>query len=67
MGFDAPEKSWMASLHHEMLDAIQTSRILSGITHLSEVSQQFERMDHRLKWRLYNIAVWERLYSVEID
>ena len=67
LGFDAPEKSWMASLHHEMLDAIQTSRILSRITHLSEVSQQFERMDHRLKWRLYNIAVWERLYSVEID
>ena len=50
-----------------MIAEIKSSKILDSITCLDKLITQFDTMDNRLKWRLYNIAVWERIYDVEIN
>lgn len=67
LGFNAPESIWMVDIAARIEEEIQASKILKKLCHMEELLRLLPTMDHRLKWRLYNIAVWERLYSVEID
>lgn len=30
------------------------------------IKEKLNNMDNRLKWRIYNIAVWERVYDVKV-
>ena len=67
LGFNAPENIWLKEINNEMIAEIKSSKILDSITCLDKLITQFDTMDNRLKWRLYNIAVWERIYDVEIN
>jgi len=67
LGFNAPENIWLKEINNEMIAEIKNSKILDSLTCLDKLIIQFDTMDNRLKWRLYNIAIWERIYDVEIN
>jgi asparagine synthase (glutamine-hydrolysing) len=63
-GFEAPVKTWLDNVKNELQKTIEYSNILSEIKNRSiEVDQ----LDNRQKWRLFNIARWEKIYNVQID
>jgi asparagine synthase (glutamine-hydrolysing) len=67
LGFNAPDEIWMDSIATTIKNEVQSSKVLDHLCDMKKLSKKFDKMDYRLKWRLYNIAVWERVYSVEID
>jgi asparagine synthase (glutamine-hydrolysing) len=64
LGFEAPSKTWLDSISDEMQESIAQSQILSS---LLNNRYTFERLNHRQKWKLYNIAKWEEVYHVKIQ
>lgn len=67
LGFNAPENIWLKEMDDKMKDEIKESKVLNKILDINKLLTQFSKVDNRLKWRLYNVAVWERVYSVKID
>ncbi|OQY04737.1 MAG: asparagine synthase (glutamine-hydrolyzing) [Bacteroidetes bacterium 4572_117] len=61
-GFEAPEIHWVNSISDEIKDEIRTSKILKDI--INWPSFNFKKLDIRLKWKLFNIARWEKLFNV---
>ena len=62
-GFEAPTKSWLDSIEDDMKRAILDSEIIKKITTKIDIN----RIDDTTKWKLFNIAKWEQIYSVEIS
>ena len=60
-GFEAPTDTWIASHKHMMIQTIHQSPILQSILDLQKIS--FDNTTHL--WRLYNVAVWEKIYEVK--
>ncbi len=63
LGFNAPENTWLGKIQDEMVVAIQHSNLLQSIIDFNKMD--FNKLDLRTKWRLFNIAKWEQLYSVQ--
>jgi len=34
---------------------------------MNQILKMYDNMDIRLKWRLFNLAAWARIYKVEND
>ncbi len=66
LGFNAPDNTWLKKIDAEIKTEIKDSTILQKISNLEKLIAQLDTMDERLKWRLYNVAVWERVYNVKI-
>ena len=61
-GFNAPVEHWWPR-SKEILETINNSKILQQI-----LKKKIKFVaDRDLEWRLYNIAVWERLYNMKLD
>ncbi len=67
LGFNAPENIWMEEISDEIKKEIQNSKILNETCNMNVLLYKLNAMDNRLKWRLYNIAAWERVYNVKIN
>ena len=63
LGFNAPENTWLGKIQDEMVEAIQHSNLLQSIIDFNKMD--FNKLDLRTKWRLFNIAKWEQLYFVQ--
>lgn len=63
-GFEAPENKWITSIENDIKKEIQNSNILNVI--LQENINPDTLTDSQ-KWKLYNIAKWEKMYHVKID
>jgi|GEM_PF-1606007 len=63
-GFEAPENMWMNSLN--IAQTVFESNILSAISDMQELKSKFDSLNKRLKWRLFSIALWEKVFNVEI-
>lgn len=63
LGFNAPENTWLGKIQDEMVVAIQHSKLLQSIIDFNKMD--FNKLDLRTKWRLFNIAKWEQLYFVQ--
>ena len=62
IGFNAPVEHWWPR-SKEILETINNSKILQQI-----LKKKIKFVaDRDLEWRLYNIAVWERLYNMKLD
>jgi len=60
-GFEAPSALWLERLRGKVKEEIAGSDILSRICrHRPEP----EQLTTDMQWRLFNVAVWERLYKV---
>lgn len=61
IGFDAPIEHWWPR-SESILETINNSKIIQQIS-----KKKFNFIaDRDLEWRLYNIAVWERLYNMKL-
>ncbi|MBT5213473.1 MAG: asparagine synthase (glutamine-hydrolyzing) [Flavobacteriaceae bacterium] len=67
LGFNAPESTWIDSLSFDIKTVIKNSQILNEICHVDKILKNIKSYDNRLKWRLYSIAVWEKVYNVKIS
>lgn len=61
-GFEAPTKTWIDSISKQMEESINKSIIIKVITN----EFNFDKLDSRHIWKLYNIAKWEEIYNVKI-
>lgn len=64
LGFDAPETIWMDSFNDQLTEVIYNSKILSEVIDNSRMN--ISTLDNRQKWKLFNIAKWEKIYNVSI-
>lgn len=62
-GFEAPTKSWLSGIDHDMKKIIKKSNIINKISNNIE----FDKLDNKQKWKIFNIAKWEQIYNVKID
>lgn len=58
-GFEAPEAIWLNKYLPVMQENVNNSKLLKKIT--SEIPD-LSMLSLRLRWRLYNLAVWEKQY-----
>jgi asparagine synthase (glutamine-hydrolysing) len=65
LGFDAPESTWIDSLNDQLDQVIYKSKILSEVIDNSRMN--INNLDNRQKWKLFNIAKWEKIYHVDIQ
>jgi asparagine synthase (glutamine-hydrolysing) len=63
LGFEAPEKAWLKAAGTEMKSAIDRSAILGT---MCKSSLNVENIDKVTFWKLYSIAKWEEVYSVQL-
>lgn len=63
LGFNAPEQTWLSDMQDEMLNTIKTSSILANLIDFDKLD--YDKLDIKTKWRLFNISKWEKLYSVQ--
>jgi asparagine synthase (glutamine-hydrolysing) len=61
IGFNAPVENWWPR-SEKILETINNSKIIQEI---SKKKYTFIA-DRDLEWRLYNIAVWEKLYNMKL-
>jgi asparagine synthase (glutamine-hydrolysing) len=62
IGFEAPTAVWLKQQRPLMEQEIQSSKILKRIC---QSIPSLESLGLEMQWRLYNIAVWERLFNVK--
>ncbi len=62
IGFEAPTKIWLRKHNGIMQNEVQKSEILKRVC---EFIPDLNSLKAEMCWRLYNIAVWERLYNVQ--
>jgi asparagine synthase (glutamine-hydrolysing) len=61
IGFEAPTNVWLKNNEHIALQ-VKKSAILNKI--LKNV--KIENLDNKQKWKLFNIALWENVFQVEV-
>jgi asparagine synthase (glutamine-hydrolysing) len=64
MGFEAPERSWLASAREAMKREIAGSAILGQIAERDRLLKDFDRLPLRRQWAYYMTAAWERRMGV---
>lgn len=62
LGFNAPEKDWLGSMGTEMKESIKESKLLAEM--IDSNTFNFDNLDLRTQWRLFNIAKWEQIFKV---
>ena len=62
IGFEAPAEIWLNRHRSIMENEIKNSKILKRIC---KFIPDLKKIRLEMRWRLYNIAVWERLYNVQ--
>lgn len=61
-GFEAPTNLWLKKEKNKMMKTILDSKIIQQTTSLISLS----KINNQLLWRLYNIAVWEKVFNVKL-
>lgn len=64
--FNAPTKIWLSELKPYMIDEISNSEIIKSITNIDLLISKFDNINLIIKWRLFNIALWERIFKVKM-
>jgi len=62
LGFNAPEAIWLHEINTVMLSTIERSELLRSIVELKFLN--FDKLDLRTKWRLFNLARWAEFFNM---
>ena len=62
-GFEAPADLWMQKNKTYMIKKIESSKIVSHFINIHPAIFN----DRQLFWRLFNIAVWEKIYQIKFQ
>ncbi len=65
LGFNAPENLWLENHREEMERVIRKSAILNTIADLNQLD--INKLDKRMRWRIYNLAKWEAAFNVSME
>lgn len=60
IGFEAPERTWIAGAREQMKREIAGSNILGEITERTRLLGKFDTLPLRRQWAYFIIAAWER-------
>ena len=63
LGFNAPEKTWLTNYKSTMQETITKSSLLEAIINKKQFN--FDELDLKTQWRLFNIAKWEEIFNVK--
>jgi asparagine synthase (glutamine-hydrolysing) len=63
LGFNAPEEEWLVRIEDMISSSVNSSPILKTLVDFDKLDLQ--HMDIRTKWRLFNVAKWEKIYEVQ--
>lgn len=66
LGFEAPDKLWMKQHAREIEREISNSKLLEKHCDMDVLKRCIDTLDLRTRWRLFSIAIWERIFSVEV-
>jgi asparagine synthase (glutamine-hydrolysing) len=64
IGFEPPTQRWLEEIRERLQPEITHS---SAITRLCGVTPRVAELATPLRWRLYNLARWQRLFAVQVD
>jgi hypothetical protein len=64
LGFPAPDAAWIKAASTSMQATINQSAILNR---MRKHKLDFENIDRGTFWKLYSIAKWEEVYSVQLE
>jgi asparagine synthase (glutamine-hydrolysing) len=64
IGFEAPDKIWLAKQLPEMVRTVAESELLQSVTNMDLLVSMYRRLDQRSQWRLYSVAMWEKIFGV---
>jgi asparagine synthase (glutamine-hydrolysing) len=67
LGFNAPEEKWLSELNPVMINQIKQSALLERVSEKKSILNNFNKLDLRTQWRLFNIAKWEDAFNVICD
>ena len=67
LGFNAPERTWLSDINELMIRQIAQSDLLNKISEKRKIIMNFDKMDLRTQWRLFNLAKWEEFFNVTIN
>lgn len=67
LGFNAPDQSWLKDLIPEIKEEIEKSKILNQFINTKRIKSFPLSSSWRITWRLYNLAVWEKIYHSQLD
>lgn len=66
IGFELPENEIISQLEPELKQLLEKSPLIAKLIHKKKLIGSLASMDHRTKWRLYNIVKWEEIFNVKV-
>lgn len=63
IGFEAPTATWLKQLAPTMETSVRNSLLLRSVCD----PYDYSKLDAKTKWKLFNIAEWERIYDIKIN
>jgi asparagine synthase (glutamine-hydrolysing) len=63
IGFASPSEKWLNQHNAQMQELVSRSKILE---YLCRYTPMLSELSNDISWKLYNIALWEEQYSVEV-
>ncbi|MBK7095790.1 MAG: asparagine synthase (glutamine-hydrolyzing) [Saprospiraceae bacterium] len=67
LSFNSPTTTWMSAIDEQLKSEIEASAILNKIADMKKLLCNLDKINIIVKWRLFNIAVWEKVYDVIIE
>ncbi len=64
--FNAPTETWLDYIKPQIIEEISNSKIIEKLAYKKLIIEKFDKINLIVKWRLFNIALWERIYKMEI-
>lgn len=65
LGFNAPDRSWLEACSVDIRNTIDSSAILKEFISPDKITIPIGN-SWVITWRIYNIALWERIYNVQV-
>ena len=65
MGFELDEKGIINKIDKEFQSLLYDSKLISKIIDKKLMSKIYYSLSKNLKWRLYNLMKWEKLFDVK--
>ncbi len=61
LGFEAPTEYWIKSISEDIKKEVSKSKIINKISNKID----FSKLSNVQIWRLYNVAIWEKVFNVK--
>ena len=64
IGFEAPAATWMRLHAGRMQEAVEQSVLIGELARPGWLARNYKSMHAATRWRLYSVAMWERVFNV---